>query len=46
MPDKHEHYYRHVHATKTERVVAVDKWMSFDGREQRVGQSAMLRRVL
>ncbi|MGW4126526.1 IS3 family transposase [Nocardia sp. NPDC004711] len=26
---KHEHYYRHVYATKPELVAAVDKWISF-----------------
>ncbi|WP_024802945.1 IS3 family transposase [Nocardia sp. BMG51109] len=26
---KHEHYYRHTYATKTELVASVDKWMNF-----------------
>ena len=26
---KHEHYYRHVYATKTELVAAVDNWIHF-----------------
>jgi transposase InsO family protein len=32
---KHEYYYRHVFATKTELVAAVDKWMYFYNHHRR-----------
>ena len=32
---KHEHYYRHVFATKAELIAAVDNWMHFYNHERR-----------
>jgi putative transposase len=32
---KHEHYYRHVFATKAELIAAVDNWMNFYNHERR-----------
>jgi putative transposase len=32
---KHEHYYRHVYATKTELVAAIDKWIRFYNSKRR-----------
>jgi transposase InsO family protein len=32
---KHEHSYRHVYATKTELIAAVDNWMTFYNHERR-----------
>ncbi|MCE7004690.1 IS3 family transposase [Kibdelosporangium philippinense] len=39
---KHEEYYRHVYATKTELVAAVDKWIGFYNRLRRHSAIGML----
>jgi putative transposase len=39
---KHEYYYRHVFATKTELVAAVDKWMHFYNNQRRHSVIGML----
>ena len=39
---KHEHYYRHVYATKTELVAAVDNWVTFYNSVRRHSAIGML----
>jgi putative transposase len=39
---KHEHYYRHVYATKTELVAAVDNWVQFYNSVRRHSSIGML----
>jgi transposase InsO family protein len=39
---KHEHYYRHVYATKTELVAAIDKWVTFYNSVRRHSAIGML----
>ncbi|WP_414945598.1 integrase core domain-containing protein [Amycolatopsis sp. cmx-11-32] len=39
---KHEHYYRHTYATKTELVAAIDKWNSFYNSTRRHSAIGML----
>ncbi|GAB3512627.1 IS3 family transposase [Amycolatopsis cihanbeyliensis] len=39
---KHEHYYRHAYATKTELVAAIDKWISFYNSTRRHSAIGML----
>jgi putative transposase len=39
---KHEDYYRHVYATKTELVAAVDKWIGFYNSTRRHSAIGML----
>jgi putative transposase len=39
---KHEHYYRHTYATKTELVAAIDKWISFYNSTRRHSAIGML----
>jgi len=39
---KHEYYYRHTFATKTELVAAVDKWMHFYNTQRRHSVIGML----
>jgi putative transposase len=39
---KHEYYYRHVFATKSELVAAVDKWMHFYNNQRRHSVIGML----
>jgi putative transposase len=39
---KHEHYYRHVYATKTELVATVDKWIEFYNSTRRHSKLGML----
>jgi putative transposase len=39
---KHEHYYRHVYATKTELVAAIDKWIHFYNSRRRHSAIGML----
>jgi transposase InsO family protein len=39
---KHEYYYRHIFATKTERIAAVDKWMHFYNTQRRHSTIGML----
>ncbi|MGW4523378.1 IS3 family transposase [Amycolatopsis sp. NPDC004378] len=39
---KHEHYYRHVYATKTELVAAVDNWVKFYNSVRRHSSIGML----
>ncbi|ADJ43257.1 integrase catalytic subunit [Amycolatopsis mediterranei S699] len=39
---KHEEYYRHVYATKTELVAAIDKWLNFYNSRRRHSSIGML----
>jgi len=39
---KHEYYYRHVFATESELVAAVNKWMHFDNNQRRHSVIGML----
>jgi transposase InsO family protein len=39
---KHEYYYRHTYATKTELVAAVDKWIGFYNSTRRHSAIGML----
>jgi transposase InsO family protein len=39
---KHEHYYRHVYASKTELVAAIDKWVRFYNSKRRHSSIGML----
>jgi len=39
---QHEHYYRHVYATKTELVAAIDKWVRFYNSSRRHSAIGML----
>ena len=39
---KHEHYYRHAYATKTELVAAIDNWVRFYNSRRRHSAIGML----